>query len=167
MRKTLIALCAIVLLFSGCLTVPPSGAVARSATPKPIGPESNYTGYGQAGAHEWSDDDARTLLWLRSNLPNPWADVPFSVIELFRYNKHVLTEPLMPFEWNYYFASGKDPMLQVRMLTLTARDRNNTRRETALTKQEAEAAAAERPVPVPVSQLSNREVTEKLLVIYP
>jgi hypothetical protein len=168
MRKaTLIALCAIVFLSSGCLTVAPWRAIGNAALPETIGEESCYTGFGEPGAHDWTDDDARTLLWLRSNLPNLVADVPFPIIELFSYNKHGLTHPLMPFEYNYWFADPDDPTLLVRMLSVTARDRNRTRRTVVLDEQAEDRTAAERPVVAPVSDLSDGEVSEKLLVVYP
>ncbi len=167
MRKTLIALCAVVLLMYGCVTVPPSGAIGRSAIPVPIGEESVYTGFGQPGAHNWTDDDARTLLWLRSNLPNLVSDVPFPVIELFHYNQHNLIHPLIPATWSYYFADPNDPILEVRMMTLTARDRNRTREGLVIQEEAKQAAAAEQPVEVPVANLSDREVAKNLLVVYP
>jgi hypothetical protein len=108
------------------------------------------------------------LLWLRSNLPNLVADVPFPIIELFSYNQHQLTHPLlMPFEYNYWFADPDDPILLVRMLSVTARDRNRTRRTVVLDEQAEDRTAAERPVIAPVSDLSDGEVMEKLLVVYP
>jgi hypothetical protein len=167
MRKTVIALCAIVLLISGCVTVPPWSAIGRSATPRPIGPESGYTGFGQPGAHDWTDDDARTLLWLRSNFPELWADIPFPIIELFSYNQHNLIKPFSPFEWSYYFANADDPELLVRMLSVSARDRNETRKCEVLAQQEAERAAAEKPICLNVDELSDQQVADNLLVIYP
>ncbi|RJP21813.1 MAG: hypothetical protein C4520_09150 [Candidatus Abyssobacteria bacterium SURF_5] len=167
MRKTLFALGAFVLLFSGCLTIPPWTAVGDAALPEPIGPESTYTGFGQPGAHDWTDSDARTLLWLRSNLPNLVSDIPFPIIEFFSYNQHHLTHPYMPFEYSYYFADPDDPVLLVRMLSVTARDRNRTRRDVVLEEQQEDLSAAERPVSTTVSGLSDGEVRERLLVVYP
>lgn len=169
MRKALIALVVVVaFLISGCLTVPPAGAVGRAATPKTIGPESGYSGFGMADAHDWSDDDARTLLWLRSNLPMLWADIPFPIIKLFSYNNHpLLTDIAMPFDWSNYFADADDPMLLVRMLSVTSRDRNRTRQNIVLEEQAEERTLAERPVDVTISDLSDGQVVEKLLVIYP
>jgi hypothetical protein len=167
MRKALIALCVVAFLISGCLTVPPAGAIGRAAAPETIGPESGYSGFGMAGAHDWTDDDARTLLWLRSNLPYLWADIPFPIIELFSYNQHNLIHQYSPFEWRYYFADADDPMLLVRMLSVSARDRNRTRQNIVVEEQAEERTLAERPVDVTVSDLSDGQVVEKLLVIYP
>jgi hypothetical protein len=53
------------------------------------------------------------------------------------------------------------------MLSVTARDRNRTRRTVVLDEQAEDRTAAERPVIAPVSDLSDGEVMEKLLVVYP
>jgi hypothetical protein len=122
---------------------------------------------GQPGAHDWTDDDARTLLWLRSNLPYLWADIPYPVIELFSYNQHELGHQFSPFEWDYYFANAKDPMLQVRMLSITARDRNRTREDIVTEDQADKRAAAEQPASASVTGLSDGQVADRLLVVYP
>ncbi len=66
MRKWFFAVCAVALMISGCVTIPPSDAVISSALPKIHGPESGYTGAGDIGAHDWTDDQARTALHERS-----------------------------------------------------------------------------------------------------
>jgi hypothetical protein len=167
MRKLLFVLCAVVLVVSGCVTAPPIAAVADSATPKIIGPESGYSGTGQLGAHDWTDDDARTALWLRRNLPERWSEVPFPLITFFRYNIHNDRQQYMPFEWDYYFANMRDPYLQVRMFSVEARDRNRVRRNEVLIKESAEKASAEKAVTEEVSQMSDVEVMKKLQIVYP
>ncbi len=97
MIRLLLVLIFVVLVLPGCVTAPPAASVVSSATPKIIGPESGYSGAGMAGAHEWLDDDARTALWLRRNLPERWAELPFPVIEFFRYNIHNDRQQFSPF----------------------------------------------------------------------
>ncbi len=168
MRKSLgILSVVLVVLLTGCLTAPPAKSVGNAAMPKVIGPESGYTGSGMYGAHEWIDDDARTALWLRRNLPERWSEIPFPIITFFRYNTHNDRQQMMPFEWEYYFANMRDPYLQVRMYTLEARDRNRTRRNEVLAREAAEKAAAERAISGEVSHLSDEEVSKRLLVVYP
>ncbi len=167
MSKWLFAVCAVTLIMSGCVTAPPSDAILSSAIPIIHGAESGYTGSGDIGAHEWTDDQARTLLWLRRNFPELVSDVPFPIINLFSYNIHNDTRPYMPFEWEYYFANARDPYLQVRMLTLEPRDRNRTRRVEVLTRKATEAAAAEQAIAGDVSDLSNQEVSKKLEKVFP
>jgi hypothetical protein len=119
------------------------------------------------GAHDWTDDQARTGLWLRRNFPERWAEIPFPLINLFSYNLHHDRQQYMALEWDYYFANLSDPYLQVRMFTVEARDRNRARRNEAITrKAEAEAAAAE-PIAGEVSQLSDGEVVRKLEKVFP
>jgi len=165
----LIALCIVVLMISGCVTAPPATSVGSSVTPKVIGPESGYSGMGMAGAHDWTDDDARSALWFQRNLPEGWAGVPFSIMKLFSYNIHDDSGQftLMPFEWEYYFADIDDPSLQVRMFTVEARDRNRVRQEQILEKQAVEGAAAEKAVTGDVSVLSDEAVQEQLQIVYP
>jgi hypothetical protein len=167
MGKMLLAIGLIAFVASGCVTTPPSGAITKSATPIPYGPESGYTGYGMFGAHEWTDDDARTALWSRRNLPERWNEIPLPMIKFFSYNIHHDRQQLSPFEWDYYFADINDPYLQVRMFTIEARDRNNTRRQEILAKQEAEKAAAEKAITEDVAELSDQEVSKKLQTIFP
>ena len=167
MSKWLFAVCAVALIMSGCVTVPPSDAILSSATPVVHGAESGYTGAGDIGAHDWTDDQARTLLWLRRNFPELVSDVPFPFINLFSYNIHNDMRPYSPFEWEYYFANPRDPYLQVRMLTLEPRDRNRTRRGEVLTRKAIEAAAAEQAITGDVSELSNQEVSTKLEKVFP
>lgn len=167
MRKWLFAVCAIALVMSGCVTVPPTSAIGSAATPVIHGPESGYTGAGEVGTHEWTDDQARTLLWLRRNFPELLSDVPFPFITLFSYNIHQDTRPYMPFEWNYYFANPRDPSLQIRMMTLESRDRNRTRRDEVLTRKAMEEAAAEQAITGDISQITDREVSKKLETVFP
>ncbi len=167
MRKWFFAVCAVALMISGCVTIPPSDAVISSALPKIHGPESGYTGAGDIGAHDWTDDQARTALWLRRNFPERWAEVPFPFLTFFSYNIHHDRQQLMPFEFEYYFANMRDPYLQVRMFSLEARDRNRTRRNEVLIKEAAEKAAAEKAITGEVSELSDREVTKKLETVFP
>ena len=167
MRNTLLLLCAVVLFVSGCVTVPPTAAIINSASPKFVGPESGYVGSGMYGAHEWTDEDARTALWLRRNFPERWSEIPFPLITFFRYNAHNDRQQYMPFEWDYYFANMRDNALQVRMYTLEARDRNRARRNEVLAKEAAEKAAAEKAIKGDVSELSDYEVEKKLQIVYP
>ena len=170
MRKCLFAACAValVVIMSGCLTSPPTQAVASAAAPNVVGSESTYTGIGDPGAHAWTDDQARTLLWLRRNLPEIWSDIPFPIVTLFSYNIHNDTKQFgKPFHWRYYFADADDPLLQVRMLSLEARDRNNTRRDEVVAKQAAEMAAAEQAVTGDISTLTDQEVSQKLETVFP
>ena len=170
MRKCLFAACAVALavIMSGCLTSPPTQAIADAASPNIVGSESTYTGIGDPGAHAWTDDQARTLLWLRRNLPELWSDIPFPLITLFSYNIHNDLKPFgEPVHWKYYFADADDSLLQVRMLTLEARDRNDTRREDVAAKQAAEMAAAEQAVTEDISTLSDQEVAQKLETVFP
>lgn len=167
MKKWLIAVCAIAFVLSGCVTVPPSEAVLGSATPHIRGAESGYTGSGDPYAHDWSDDDARTLLWLRRNFPEVLADAPFPLITLFSYNIHHDTRQYMPFDWAYYFANPRDPYLQIRMMTLEPRDRNRIRRNDVLARGAAEEAAAEKAITGNVSELTDQEVVKKLETIFP
>ncbi len=167
MKRWLLFVCAVTLVFSGCLTVPPVNAVWSSAIPQTVGPESGYTGTGKVGAHEWTDDQARTALWLRRNFPERWAEVPFPFITFFSYNIHHDRQQYLPLEWDYYFADMRDPSLQVRMFTLEARDRNRARRNEALAKEAAGRVAARAPIRGEVSQLSNAEVVEKLQTVFP
>ena len=152
---------------SGCVTTPPSDAVLSAAIPIIDGSESGYTGAGDVGAHDWTDDQARTLLWLRRNFPELVSDVPFPIINLFSYNVHNDLRPFKPFEWEYYFANARDPYLQVRMLTLEPRDRNRTRRDEVLTRKAVEAAAAEQAIAGDVSGLTDQEVAKKLEMVFP
>jgi hypothetical protein len=149
------------------MTLPPSEAILSSATPNIVGPESGYTGSGDPYAHAWSDDDARTLLWLRRNLPERWADVPFPLITLFSYNIHHDTRQYSPLEWEYYFADPNDPELNVRLMTLEARDRNRIRRVEVLVRKAEEEAAAEKAIIGDISELSDQEVVRKLETIFP
>ena len=167
MGKSLLVIGLIAFLVTGCLTTTPTGAVSKAAAPITYGPESGYSGYGTFGAHEWTDEDARTALWLRRNLPERWASIPFPAIKLFSYNIHHDRQQLSPVEWDYYFADMNDPYLQVRMFTIEARDRNNTRREEVIAKREAEKAAAEQAITADISDLSDRDVTEKLKTVFP
>jgi len=167
MGKTLFVIGLIAFLVSGCVTSTPQGAIGRAASPITYGPESGYTGYGTFGAHEWTDDDARTALWLRRNLPERWAQVPFPFIKFFSYNMHYDREQLQPGEWEYYFADMDDPYLQVRMFTIEARDRNDTRREEVIAKRDAEKAAAEKAITGEVSEMSDGEVSKELKTIFP
>jgi hypothetical protein len=152
---------------SGCVTTPPPGAILSSAIPTLQGPESGRTGVGDPAAHNWTDDEARTLLWLRRNFPELVSDIPFPLITLFSYNIHNDLRPYMPFEWEYYFADPRDPYLQVRMMTLEPRDRNRARREEVLTRKAAEAAAAEQAVVEDVSGLTDQEVAKRLEKVFP
>jgi hypothetical protein len=154
-------------MMSGCLTTPPARAVWSAAIPRTNGPESGYTGTGEVGAHEWTDDQARTALWLRRNFPERWAEVPFPLITLFSYNIHHDRQQYMPLEWEYYFANMRDPYLQVRMFTLEARDRNRTRRNEAIAREATAKMAAETAVTTGVSGLSDAEVTKKLETVFP
>jgi hypothetical protein len=167
MKKWLLMGCAIAFIMSGCVTAPPSEAVLSTVTPNIIGPESGYTGTGDPGAHDWTDDDARTLLWLRRNLPERWAAAPFTLLTLLSYNIHHDTRQYMPWEWSYYFADPTDPYLNVRMLTLEARDRNRIRRDEVLARKAAEEAAAEKAITGDVSELTDQEVVKKLETIFP
>ena len=167
MGKMLLAIGLIVLLVSGCVTRTPTEAMIRAATPIRNGPESGYTGTGTFGAHGWTDDDARTALWLRRNLPERWAEVPFPFIKFFSYNIHHDRQQMSPGEWEYYFADMKDPYLQVRMFTIEARDRNDTRRDQVVAKREAERAAAEKAITGDISELSDQDVSEKLMTVFP
>ena len=171
MRSTVVVLvlCVVILILSGCVpTKPPMGAIGRAATPKLIGPESDYSGTGQPYVHEWDDDDARTALWLRTNLPENISEVPFPIIKLLSYNQHHYTPQYIPyFDWSYYFADIKDPELLVRMLSIESRDRNRTRHDEVLAEEAARKAAAEQPVSGNVSELSNAEVQQKLQTVFP
>lgn len=167
MRKWLFAVCAVALVMSGCVTVPPSDAVIGAAIPNIHGPESGYTGAGDVGANEWTDDQARTLLWLRRNFPELWADVPFPFMTFFSYNIHHDTHQLVPFKWEYYFADPRDPSLQIRMMTLESRDRNRTRRGEVLTRKAMDEAAAEKAITGDISQITDREVSKKLETVFP
>lgn len=170
MRKTLLSVCAVVLiaLMSGCITVPPSAALVGAGTPELIGPESGYTGSGPADAHAWDDDDARVALWLRRNFPDRFGEVGFFLGKLFSYNNHHDRNQFMAiFEWDYYFADMDDPPLMVRMKTLEARDRNETRRKGVIAKREAEKAAAEKAVMGDVSSMTDRQVANKLQTVFP
>ena len=88
MRKTLLGVCAVVLivLVSGCMTTPPTNAVMGAGMPVITGPESGYTGSGPADAHDWDDDDARVALWLRRNFPDRFGEIFFPLGKLFSYN---------------------------------------------------------------------------------
>jgi hypothetical protein len=170
MRKALFVACTGALFFivAGCMTVPPKGAIAGAAKPQLIGPESGYTGVGPADAHDWDDDDARLALWLRRNLPDRFAEIPFPLVKLFSYNNHYDRDQYMAiFEWEYYFADMNDPRLMVRMNTLEARDRNETRRKELAEREAAEKAAAEKAVTGDVSKMSDREVSDELQTVYP
>jgi hypothetical protein len=167
MTRVLLVLAVAVLFLPGCVTAPPAASVASAATPKVIGPESGYTGAGMPGAHEWIDDDARTALWLRRNLPERWSEVPFPIIEFFRYNIHHDRQQFSPFEWEYYFADMRDPYLQVRMFSLESRDRNRVKRNEVIAKEAAEKASEEVAVMEDVSLMSDQAVQEKLGVVYP
>jgi hypothetical protein len=154
-------------LIPGCVTAPPAASVASAATPRVIGAESGYSGTGQVGAHEWTDDQARTALWLRRNLPERWAEIPFPIITLFSYNIHNDRQQFSPFEWEYYFADMRDPNLQVRMFSLESRDRNRARRNEAIAKEAETRAAADKAITGEVSQLSNKEVQTELETVFP
>lgn len=171
MRSTVavLVLCVAILIFAGCVpTKPPAAAIGRAATPKLIGPESGYSGTGQAYVHEWDDDDARTALWLRTNLPENISEIPFPIIKLFSYNQHHYTPQYIPyFEWSYYFADIKDPELLVRMMSIESRDRNRTRHDEVLAEEAARRAAAAQPVSENVSELSDAEVQQKLQTVFP
>jgi len=167
MKRWFLLVCAVALMISGCMTTPPAKAVWSSTIPRITGPESGYTGTGDVGAHDWTDDQARTGLWLRRNFPERWAEIPFPLINLFSYNMHHDKHQYMALEWDYYFANMCDPLLQVRMFTLEARDRNRARRNEAITRKAAARAAAEEPVRGEVSNLSNAEVTKKLETVFP
>jgi len=167
MWKWLFAVCAVAIIMSGCVTIPPTDAVVSSATPNIRGSESRYTGTGDLGAHAWTDDQARTLLWLRRNFPEYWADIPFSLVNLFSYNIHNDVRPVSPFEWSYYFADARDPYLNIRMLTLEARDRNRYRRNEVIAKKAEEEAAAEQAILGDVSELTDQEVVKKLGNVFP
>jgi hypothetical protein len=168
MRSTVVILCFLVFVLSGCATKPPLGAIGRAATPKLTGSESGYTGFGDPYVHEWNDDDARTALWLRTNFPENISEIPFPIIKLFSYNQHHYTPQYIPyFEWSYYFADIKDPELMVRMLSIEARDRNRTRHEEVISEEAAKKAAAEKPISENVSGMSNDEVTHKLETVFP
>jgi hypothetical protein len=168
MRSTVVILCVLVLILSACATKPPVGAISRAATPKFIGSESGDTGVGEPGVHEWTDDDARTALWLRTNFPENISEIPFPIIKLFSYNQHHYLPQYMPyFEWSYYFADIKDPELLVRMLSIEARDRNRTRHGEVLAEEAARKAAAEKPIGENVSDLSDAEVSQKLEIVFP
>jgi len=73
----------------------------------------------------------------------------------------------MPIEWDYYFANPRDHLLQIRMFTLEARDRNQTRRNEVLARKAAEEAAARQAVAGEVLDLSNEEVSKKLETVFP
>lgn len=167
MKKWIFVACTIALVVCSCVTTPPSRAVISSAIPRVEGPESGYTGYGDPTAHDWSDDDARTLLWLRRNFPELWSDVPFPLLTFFSYNIHHDRRQYMPIEWDYYFANPRDRWLQIRMFTLEARDRNQTRRNEVLARKAAEEAAARQAVTGEVLDLSNEEVSKKLETVFP
>jgi hypothetical protein len=167
MRKWLFAVFAIAFIMSGCVTTPPSEAILSSAIPSIRGPESGYTGVGDPAAHDWTDDDARTLLWLRRNFPEIIADAPFPFITLFSYNIHHDTRQYMPTDWSYYFADPTDPYLNIRMITLEARDRNRVRRNEVISRKAAEEAAAEKAITGDVSELTDQEVVKKLETIFP
>ena len=167
MKTWFFAICAFALVISGCVTTPPSDAVFSSALPRIDGSESNYTGVGDPSAHAWTDDQARTALWLRRNFPERWGEIPFPLITLFSYNIHHDRQQYMPFEFEYYFANMRDPSLQVRMFTIEARDRNRARRNEVLTRRFAEEAAAAKAITGEVGELSNREVGKKLETVFP
>lgn len=167
MKIWIFVACTIALVVCSCVTTPPSRAVISSAIPRVEGPESGYTGYGDPTAHDWSDNDARTLLWLRRNFPELWSDVPFPFLTFFSYNIHHDKRPYMPIEWDYYFANPRDHLLQIRMFTLEARDRNQTRRNEVLARKAAEEAAARQAVAGEVLDLSNEEVSKKLETVFP
>lgn len=167
MRPWFFAVCAFALVISGCVTTPPRDAVIGSALPKIDGSESSYTGTGDPGAHAWTDDQARTALWLRRNFPERWGEIPFAFINFFSYNIHNDRQQLMPFEFEYYFANLRDPYLQVRMFTLEARDRNRARRNEVTAKKAAEQAAAEQAITGEVTELTDREVATKLETVFP
>ncbi len=167
MMKLFFAICAVALVISGCVTTPPSDAVISSAIPKITGPESGYTGTGDPGAHDWTDDQARTALWLRRNLPERWGEIPFSIINLFSYNIHHDRQQFLPFEYEYYFANMRDPSLQVRMFTIESRDRNRARRDEVLARKAAEEAAAEKAITGEVSELTDQDVARKLEMVFP
>lgn len=150
------------------MTTAPTKSITAAATPRVTGSESSYTGYGEVGAHDWTDDQARTALWLRRNLPEDFAAIPFPFINLFSYNIHHDREQYMPlFDFGYYFADMRDPHLQVRMLTLESRDRNETRRQAVIDKDMAAKAAAEQAIQGDVSALTDEEVVEELHTVFP
>lgn len=167
MKKWLLAVCAIAFIMSGCVTTPPPGAIISSATPNIYGPESGYSGVGDPYAHDWSDNDARTLLWLRRNFPEIIADAPFPFITLFSYNIHHDTRQYMPIDWSFYFADPRDPALNVRMMTLESRDRNRVRRDEVVAREAAEEAAAEKAITGDISELTDQEVVKKLETVFP
>jgi hypothetical protein len=170
MKRWVFAICAVALvaMLSGCLTTTPKTAMIGAATPRVDGSESSHTGYGDPYAHAWSDDQARTLLWLRRNLPELWSDVPFPFMTFFSYNIHNDTREFgKPFQWRHYFADARDPSLQIRMMTLEARDRNEFRHQEVWKKQAAEAAAAEQAITGDVAELTDQEVSKKLEIVFP
>jgi len=170
MRKTLLGICAVVLivLVSGCMTLPPKNAVIGAATPVITGPESGYTGSGPADAHAWDDDDARVALWLRRNFPDRFAEVWFPLGKLFSYNNHHDRNQYMAiFDWDYYFADMDDPPLMVRMNTIEARDRNETRRKEVIARRAADKAAAEQAITGEVLDMTDRQVVNKLQTVFP
>jgi hypothetical protein len=167
MKRWLFVVCALALIISGCMTTPPGKAVGSAMIPRITGPESGYTGTGNVGAHDWTDDQARTALWLRRNFPERWGEIPFPFLNLLRYNMHHDRQQYMAFEWDYYFANMRNPSLQVRMFTLEARDRNRARRNEAITKKATAKSAVKLPIRGEVSELSNAEVVKELETVFP
>lgn len=176
---------------AGC-TTPQWSSFGAAATPKFKGPESTRDQLHGDEAHRWTDDDARTALWYARNFPDDLASFGFLVHKFVSFNMrddrfgapydvrndstwyytHTSVDRGYRFSGIFnarsdeWFPMLNDPQLQVKMLSLEARERNRMRERDRRRRTGEHPFTSESRGDVPASALGPDEVEQRLLEIY-